>query len=124
MVQEVVSGPSDQLESVHSGHAVIENHKCDTVLFPLHMQRSDGFCNLQPILEELGLVLELHLVLENVLKGDLVESRVFVNKDLSFGWNADPYCAWHQLLLFKLILHLVDGIKIGSNFHVEACFAN
>ena len=83
MVQEVVSGPSDQLESVHSGHVVIENHKCDTVLFPLHMQRSDGFCNLQPILEELGLVLQLHLVLENVLKGDLVESRVFVNKELS-----------------------------------------
>ena len=62
MVQEVVPGPSNQLESVHSGHVVINNHQCDTILFPFHMQRSDGFCNLQPILKELCLVFELHLV--------------------------------------------------------------
>ena len=124
MVQAVVVDPSEQLESVHSRHLVIDNHQCDAVLLPLHVQRSNGLCNLQPILEKLCVVFKFHLVVENVLKGDLVESRVFVNKDLSFGWNADPYCAWHQLLLFKLILHLVDGIKIRSNFHVEACFAN
>ena len=96
MVQAVVVDPSEQLESVHSRHLVIDNHQCDAVFLPLHVQRSDGLCNLQPILEKLGVVLEFHLVVENVLKGDLVESRVFVNKDLSFGRNADPSCPWDQ----------------------------
>lgn len=86
------------------------------------MQGTDGLCNMQTILEELGLVLELHLFVENVLKGNLVESRVFVNKQLSPGRGAFSCGACDRRLLSKLILHLFNSIEIGAYFHVKACF--
>ena len=85
------------------------------------MQRSDGFCNLQPILEELRLVLEFHLVVENVLKRDLIESRVFVNEDLSLIRDFSSL-GLDLCLLLKLVLHLFDSVETDSNFHVKTCF--
>ena len=119
-VDEVVFGPPDQLQSVHARHFVIDNYQCDTVRFLLIVQRSDGLSNLKPVLEELSVVFEFHLVVENVLKCDLIENGVFIQKDLSLQ-NYAAYCALTLGLILEL--HLLHRIEISSNLHVEACFA-